>query len=57
MRLEFWGQISLLKGGIVFSDSITTVSPTYAREIQTKEYGFGFDGVLAPRARPTSTAS
>ena len=48
--LEFWGQISLLKGGIVFSDSITTVSPTYAREIQTKEYGFGFDGVLAMRA-------
>ena len=48
--LEFWGQISLLKGGIVFSDSITTVSPTYAREIQTKEYGFGFEGVLATRA-------
>ena len=48
--LEFWGQISLLKGGIVFSDSITTVSPTYAREIQTKEYGSGFDGVLATRA-------
>ena len=48
--LEFWGQISLLKGGIVFSESITTVSPTYAREIQTKEYGFGFDGVLATRA-------
>ena len=48
--LEFWGQISLLKGGIVFSDSITTVSPTYAREIQTKEYGFGFDGVLGTRA-------
>ena len=48
--LEFWGQISLLKGGIVFSDSITTVSPTYAREIQTKEYGSGFEGVLAARA-------
>ncbi len=48
--LEFWTQISLLKGGILFSDSITTVSPTYAREIQTKEYGFGFDGVLATRA-------
>ncbi len=48
--LEFWGQISLLKGGIVFSDSITTVSPTYAREIQTKEYGSGFDGVLSTRA-------
>jgi starch synthase len=48
--LEYWGQLSLLKGGIVFSDSITTVSPTYAREIQTKEYGFGFEGVLATRA-------
>jgi starch synthase len=48
--LEFWAQISLLKGGILFSDAITTVSPTYAREIQTKEYGFGFDGVLATRA-------
>jgi starch synthase len=48
--LEFWGQISLLKGGIRFSDSITTVSPTYAREILTKEYGSGFEGVLATRA-------
>ena len=48
--LEYWGQISLLKGGIVFSDSVTTVSPSYASEIQTKEYGFGFDGVLATRA-------
>jgi starch synthase len=48
--LEFWGQMSLLKGGIAFSESITTVSPAYAREIQSKEYGFGFDGVLATRA-------
>jgi len=48
--LEFWGQMSLLKGGIAFSESITTVSPTYAREIQSKEFGFGFDGVLATRA-------
>jgi starch synthase len=48
--MEFWGQISLLKGGIVFSDSITTVSPTYAREIQTEAYGAGFEGVLATRA-------
>jgi starch synthase len=49
--LEFWGQISFLKGGIVFSDLITTVSPTYAKEIQTKEYGAGFEGILAPRSR------
>jgi starch synthase len=48
--LEFWRQISLLKGGINFSTIITTVSPTYAREIQTKEYGAGFEGVLAARA-------
>ena len=48
--LEFWGQISFLKGGINFSDVITTVSPTYAAEIQTKEYGAGFEGVLAARA-------
>jgi starch synthase len=48
--LEFWGQISFLKGGINFSDVITTVSPTYAAEIQTKEYGAGFDGILAARA-------
>jgi starch synthase len=49
--LEFWGQMSLLKGGIRFSDSITTVSPTYAREILTEEQGAGFNGVLATRAR------
>ena len=48
--LEFWGQLSLLKGGVAFSDSVTTVSPTYAREIQTKEYGAGFDGILAARS-------
>ena len=50
-RLEFWSQISFLKGGIVFSDAITTVSPTYAKEIQTKEYGAGLEGVLAARSR------
>jgi starch synthase len=48
--MEYWGQISLLKGGIAFSDTITTVSPTYAKEIQTEEYGFGFDGLLATRS-------
>ena len=49
-RLEFWGQISFLKGGVVFSDVITTVSPTYAREIQQPESGVGFDGILRQRA-------
>src|SRR3989338_959957 len=44
--LEFYGQINLLKGGIVFSDRVTTVSPQYAREIQTEQLGLGLDGVL-----------
>ena len=46
--LEFWGNISLLKGGINFSETITTVSPTYAREILTPEFGFGFEGHPGP---------
>jgi starch synthase len=48
--LEYWGRVSLLKGGINTADAITTVSPRYAREIQTPELGFGFDGVLRRRA-------
>jgi starch synthase len=48
--MEYWGQISFLKAGIVFSHVITTVSPRYAREIQTPEYGFGFEGILRARA-------
>ena len=48
--MEFWGRISYLKAGINFSDRITTVSPTYAKEVLTAELGFGFDGVLARRA-------
>ncbi|HHQ69373.1 MAG TPA: glycogen synthase GlgA [Halothiobacillaceae bacterium] len=47
--LEFWGNMSFIKGGIVFSDRITTVSPTYAREIQTPEFGYGLDGLLRHR--------
>ena len=47
--LEFHGSVNLLKGGIVFSDSLTTVSPTYAREILTPEGGFGLDGALRNR--------
>jgi len=49
-HFEFYGQINFLKGGLAFADAITTVSPTYAREIQTKEYGFGLEGVLQERA-------
>ena len=48
--LEYWGNISFLKGGVNFSEKITTVSPTYAREILMPEYGFGFEGVLQRRA-------
>ena len=48
--MEYWGQISYLKGGINFSEQITTVSPTYANEITTPELGFGFDGILRRRA-------
>ena len=47
--LEFWGRIGLLKGGIVFSRVVTTVSPRYAEEIQTEEFGCGLDGVLRGR--------
>jgi len=48
--LEFWGNISYLKGGINFSEKITTVSPGYAKEIVRPELGFGFEGVLARRS-------
>ena len=48
--MEFWGQVNFLKGGLNFSEKLTTVSPTYAREILTPEYGFGMEGVLRRRA-------
>ncbi len=48
--LEFWGQLSFLKGGVVFADRINTVSPTYAREIQTPRFGCGLDGLLRHRS-------
>lgn len=48
--LEFFGRINLLKGGILFADAISTVSPTYAKEIQTRNYGFWLEGVLKKRA-------
>jgi len=47
--LEFYGQVSFLKAGIVYADALTTVSPTYAREIQQEELGFGLHGLLARR--------
>ncbi|HEX6438705.1 MAG TPA: glycogen synthase GlgA [Candidatus Binatia bacterium] len=48
--LEFYQNFSLLKGGLIFADKITTVSPTHAAEIRTKEQGFGLEGVLQQRA-------
>jgi len=44
--LEFYGQLNLLKGGVVFADAVTTVSPSYAQEIMTEEFGCGLHGVL-----------
>ena len=48
-ELEFHGQVSFLKGGIRHAAAITTVSPTYAREIQTPPFGAGLDGLLRAR--------
>jgi starch synthase len=48
--VEFYGQMSLMKGGILFADRVTTVSPHYAREIQTPQFGCGLEGVVATRA-------
>lgn len=47
---EFYGLLNCLKGGIVFADRVTTVSPRYAREITTEELGCGLDGVLRVHA-------
>ena len=49
--LEFWGQAGFLKGGLYYADKISTVSPTYAREIQTPKFGCGLEGLLRARAR------
>ncbi len=53
-QMEFFGQLNLLKTGIVFADAINTVSPTYAAEIQTEEHGCGLDGVLRSRGNVLS---
>lgn len=47
--LEFYGSVNCLKGGINFSDAVSTVSPTYAKEIMKPEFGCGLEGVLASR--------
>ena len=52
--LEYWDQISFLKAGITYSDHVTTVSPTYAREIQTDDGGMGMGGLLKSRSAKIS---
>jgi len=49
-KMEFFGKLNFLKGALIYSDYITTVSKKYSQEIQTSEYGFGLDGVLRDRA-------
>jgi starch synthase len=48
--MEYYGDLNLLKTGIAFADALTTVSPTYAREIQSPPQGCGLEGVLSARA-------
>ncbi len=49
--LEYYGRLSFLKGGLLFADRITTVSPTYCEEIQTAPFGHGFEGILQKRRK------
>ena len=50
-KLEFYGDLSFTKAGIIYSDLVTTVSKTYANEIQTPKYSFGYDGLLRQKAQ------
>ena len=48
-QCEFYGQVNYMKAGLVYADEITTVSPTYAKEVQTFQYGYGLECVLQSR--------
>ena len=48
---EFYGKMNLLKAGLLYADAVTTVSPTYAKEIQTRQFGFGLEGVVKRRSK------
>jgi starch synthase len=48
--IEYWGRGSLMKGALVFSDMLSTVSPTYAKEIRTPQHGCGLDAILKKRS-------
>ncbi|MFH1768061.1 MAG: glycogen/starch synthase [Candidatus Omnitrophota bacterium] len=49
-QLEFYDKLNLLKGGVVFADMVNTVSPTYAEQIKTVEFGCGLDGILREKS-------
>jgi starch synthase len=53
-KMEFFGQVNFLKGALVYSDYVTTVSRKYSQEIQTTEFGFGLEGVLRDRSSTLS---
>ncbi|MGG1875996.1 glycogen synthase GlgA [Paenibacillus cisolokensis] len=52
--VEYYGNLNFMKAGIVYADHVTTVSPTYAREIQTAYYGYGLDGLLSAQGERLS---